>query len=73
MFSNVRGDGLLLGCELSEKWQDRARDILTKCTEQGLLVLMAGPNVIRLAPPLIISDADIIAGIEVMDRAISAL
>jgi len=73
VFSKVRGDGLLLGCELSAQWQDRARDILTRCTEEGLLVLMAGPNVIRLAPPLIIDDEDIVAGVAVLERAIAAL
>jgi acetylornithine/N-succinyldiaminopimelate aminotransferase len=73
LFTQVRGDGLLLGCELSEKWKDRARDILTQCTEEGLLILMAGANVLRLAPPLIIGEKDIVAGVAVMGRAIEGL
>ncbi len=73
LFNQVRGDGLLLGCELSEKWKDRARDILTQCTEEGLLILMAGANVLRLAPPLIIGEKDIVAGVAVMGRAIERL
>lgn len=73
LFAEVRGDGLLLGCELSEKWKDRARDILTRCTEQGLLILMAGNNVLRLAPPLIIEDEDIVGGVVIMGKAIESL
>lgn len=73
LFTQVRGDGLLLGCELSEKWKDRARDILTQCAEEGLLILMAGANVLRLAPPLIIEEKDIIAGVAVMGRAVERL
>ena len=73
LFAEVRGDGLLLGCELSDKWKDRARDILTRCTEEGLLILVAGANVLRLAPPLIISDEDIVKGVSIMERAIEGL
>ncbi|MGI9319353.1 MAG: acetylornithine/succinyldiaminopimelate transaminase [bacterium] len=73
LFDEVRGDGLLLGCELSEKWKDRARDILTQCTKEGLLILMAGANVLRLAPPLIIEDGDIVAGVAILKRAIESL
>lgn len=73
LFTQVRGDGLLLGCELSEKWKDRARDILTQCTEEGLLILMAGANVLRLAPPLIIEEKDIVVGAAIMGRAIEKL
>lgn len=73
VFAEVRGDGLLLGCELTEKWHGRARDILSQCVEQGLLVLMAGANVIRLAPPLIIEDADVLEGVERIGRAVRVL
>ena len=73
LFAEVRGDGLLLGCELSDTWQDRARDILTRCTDEGLLILVAGANVLRLAPPLIISDEDIVKGVSIMERAIEGL
>ncbi|MEJ2177957.1 MAG: acetylornithine/succinyldiaminopimelate transaminase, partial [Gammaproteobacteria bacterium] len=73
LFAEVRGDGLLLGCELSEKWKGRARDILTRCAEQGLLILMAGNNVLRLAPPLIVEDGDIVGGVAIMEKAIKSL
>ncbi len=63
VFSTFRGMGLLIGCELNEKYANRAKDILDLCSKQGLMVLMAGPNVIRFAPSLIISENDIDEGL----------
>ena len=73
VFAEVRGDGLLLGCELQGEWQDRARDILTACLDSGLMVLVAGTNVIRLAPALNIPDENIEEGLARMERALVSL
>ena len=73
IFKEVRGYGLLLGCELSESWQDRSRDVLNACMAQGLLVLVAGPNVIRLAPALNIENHEIDEGLEKIAKAIAGL
>ena len=70
VFKEVRGVGLLLGCELNEQYAGQARDILVSCTEMGLLVLVAGANVIRLAPPLNINDEDLDQGLQIMEAAI---
>ena len=51
----VRGAGLLVGLELDIA----AADVVKAGYEQGLLLVGAGPNVLRLAPPLIISRAEI--------------
>jgi acetylornithine/succinyldiaminopimelate/putrescine aminotransferase len=51
----VRGAGLLVGLELDIP----AADVVKAGYEQGLLLVGAGPNVLRLAPPLIISRAEI--------------
>lgn len=51
----VRGAGLLVGLELDIL----AADVVKAGYEQGLLLVGAGPNVLRLAPPLIISRAEI--------------
>ena len=71
VFREVRGEGLLIGCELCDTWQDRARDILTACTAHGLLVLVAGPNVLRIAPALTISKAEITRGLGLLEGAIA--
>lgn len=51
----VRGRGLLIGIELKE----RVQPTLVALMERGVLALPAGPNVLRLLPPLVISDAEI--------------
>jgi 4-aminobutyrate aminotransferase len=58
---DVRGLGLMIGIELvrDQKSKDRAPDlrdrVVQMCFERGLLVLGAGPNTIRLCPPLVIN------------------
>ncbi|MFO7642728.1 MAG: aspartate aminotransferase family protein [Candidatus Competibacteraceae bacterium] len=73
VFRELRGQGLLLGCELEEPWRGRSRDFIKAALEEGLLVLVAGPDVIRLAPSLIIPDELIEAGLERLERAITRL
>ena len=73
VFSEVRGMGLLLGCQLVEAWRGRSRDFIKAALDQGLLVLVAGPDVIRLAPSLIIPDECIEAGLNRLERAIAGL
>lgn len=59
IFSEVRGAGLLLGCVMTEQWQGRAKEFLAAGIDEGVMVLIAGPDVIRLAPSLIIPETDI--------------
>lgn len=73
IFKELRGKGLLIGCELTEPWHGRSRDFIKAGLEEGLLILVAGPNVIRLAPSLIIPDAMIAEGLQRFERAISKL
>ena len=73
VFRDLRGQGLLLGCELEEPWRGRSRDFIKAALDEGLLVLVAGPDVIRLAPSLIIPDELIEAGLKRLERAIARL
>ncbi|WP_019615288.1 aspartate aminotransferase family protein [Psychromonas ossibalaenae] len=59
VFKEVRGAGLLLGAVLNEQYKDRAKEFFLASAEQGLLVLVAGANVIRFAPALNISHEQI--------------
>lgn len=52
---SVRGLGLMLGIELKE----RVTPVLQKLQEAGLLALPAGPTVLRLLPPLVITQAEL--------------
>ena len=73
VFRELRGKGLLLGCELVEAWRGRSRDFIKASLDEGLLVLVAGPDVIRLAPALIIPDELIEEGLNRFERAIARL
>ncbi len=73
VFRELRGKGLLLGCELAEPWRGHSRDFIKAALDEGLLVLVAGPDVVRLAPALIISDPMIEEGLQRFARAIERL
>lgn len=59
IFSEVRGAGLLLGCVLTDEWKGKAKEFLNAGLNEGVMVLIAGPDVVRLAPSLIIPESDI--------------
>ena len=73
LFQDIRGQGLLLGCELVEAWQGRSRDFIQAALAEGLLVLVAGPNVIRLAPALNITEECVTEGLRRFEHAIAQL
>ncbi|PRB80487.1 aspartate aminotransferase family protein [Pseudomonas sp. MYb185] len=59
VFSSIRGQGLLVGAVLAERWRGQAGQVMQLAQQEGLLVLQAGADVVRLAPSLIIPEADI--------------
>lgn len=68
LFSTVRGMGLMVGLVLTERFKGRAKEF-SKLTEQHqLLTLIAGPDVVRLLPPLTVSDAEIDEGLARLRR-----
>lgn len=68
----VRGIGLMIGVELRES--EVAKRVQDRCFDAGVLVLTCGPgdNVLRLMPPLTVSDAELDLGIEALCAAIAA-
>lgn len=73
VFSEIRGKGMLLGCALNEQFAGRARDFLVASANEKLMVLVAGVNVVRFAPSLIIPDEDIKEGLARFERAVAAV
>ncbi|MED5499573.1 MAG: aminotransferase class III-fold pyridoxal phosphate-dependent enzyme, partial [Pseudomonadota bacterium] len=73
VFKEIRGMGLLIGAEMSDDFEGRARDILPLAIEQGLMILVAGPNVLRMAPSLVIPEADLQEGMARLELAIEQL
>jgi acetylornithine/N-succinyldiaminopimelate aminotransferase len=72
LFSEIRGCGLMLGAQLREAHAGKAGLILDLCVEQGLLLLQAGPDVLRFVPALNISDEDVAEGLERLRAALTA-
>lgn len=71
VFEQVRGDGLLLGAVLKAEYANQAKSIAQLAGEEGLLVLIAGPNVVRFTPSLIIPEQDISEGLQRLGRALA--
>ena len=70
VFAGVRGRGLMLGAVLAEAYKGRAGEILDHAAGHGLLVLQAGPDVLRFVPPLNISDEDLAEGVKRLEAAL---
>jgi predicted acetylornithine/succinylornithine family transaminase len=64
---DVRGRGLMRGIELEEP----AAPVVTAAREAGLLVLTAGPSVIRILPPLVIGTNDLDRGIAILEDVLA--
>ncbi|QBF25804.1 aspartate aminotransferase family protein [Pseudomonas tructae] len=73
LFTQVRGVGLLIGCVLSEAWKGKAKEVFNAAEKEGLMVLQAGPDVVRFAPSLVVEEADINEGLDRFERAAAKL
>ncbi len=71
VFSEIRGKGLLLGAVLTEQYQGQAKAFLNAAIDEGLMVLIAGANIVRFAPSLIIPDEDIHEGLARFEKAVA--
>jgi acetylornithine/N-succinyldiaminopimelate aminotransferase len=70
IFREIRGKGLMVGAELIEKYHGKAGDVIELARQHGVLVLVAGPNVIRFLPPLNISKAELDEGLDRLEKAL---
>jgi acetylornithine/N-succinyldiaminopimelate aminotransferase len=73
VFKDIRGMGLLIGAEVIDSLAGKAGEIVKASAAEGLFVLVAGPNVLRLAPSLIITEKDIADGLVRLDKAIATV
>lgn len=73
VFAKVRGSGLMLGMVLSDGWKGKAKDITKAAEAEGLMLLIAGPDVVRLLPALVVSDEQIDEGAARLRRALDAV
>ncbi|MFO7590658.1 MAG: 4-aminobutyrate--2-oxoglutarate transaminase [Acidimicrobiia bacterium] len=70
----VRGLGPMLAFEFVERTPDRAQAVVAKAFEQGLVLLACGlyGNVIRLLPPLTVTDEELEEGLAIMEASLGA-
>ena len=69
VFTDVRGRGLMLGAVLRAEFSGRAAEILDHAANAGLLLLQAGPDVLRFVPALNIGGEDVAEGLARLDAA----
>jgi acetylornithine/N-succinyldiaminopimelate aminotransferase len=65
----VRGKGLLLGL----KCKIPCKDLQSALVDLGMLTITAGDNVLRLLPPLVVTDSDIDAALDMLHKACAGL
>lgn len=73
VFAEIRGKGLLIGAELTEAYHGKAKDFLNAAMEEGVMTLVAGANVIRFTPSLVVPLEDIKLGLERYEQAIAKI
>ena len=65
---SVRGRGLLVGAELDRP----VGPVVDACRDEGLLVLSAGPDVLRLTPPLVVTSAEVAEALATIESVLAA-
>jgi len=73
VFEGVRGLGLLVGAPMSATWKGKAKEIVNAGLKHGVWTLVAGPDVLRMAPALNISEAEVAEGLSRLDAACAEL
>jgi acetylornithine/N-succinyldiaminopimelate aminotransferase len=68
---DIRGWGLINGMELSADIPQTAADIVNKAIQEGLLLVPAGPKVVRFVPPLIVTEAEVNRALQAVEKAIA--
>ncbi|WP_066152879.1 acetylornithine transaminase [Halalkalibacter krulwichiae] len=69
LVEEVRGKGLMLGIACKTE----VAPIIEACREKGLLVLPAGPKVVRILPPLIVTEDEIKTAIGILKDVLSTV
>jgi acetylornithine/N-succinyldiaminopimelate aminotransferase len=71
--SEVRGWGLINGLELQAESEVGAIEVVKAAMAAGLLLVPAGPKVVRFVPPLIVSELEIDRALSILDRVLATI
>lgn len=72
LFREVRGMGLLIGCVLADSYAGKAGELTQAALQEGLMILVAGGSVLRMAPSLLLTDEDREEALVRLERAVTA-
>lgn len=73
LVAEVRGWGLINGMELYAETTLTSADIVKAAMQEGVLLVPAGPKVVRFVPPLIVTAEEVEQVLQSIDRALSTL
>ncbi|MDO9422465.1 MAG: acetylornithine/succinyldiaminopimelate transaminase [Herminiimonas sp.] len=73
IFSEFRGQGLMIGMVLSADYVGRAQEIVRCAEKHGLMLLIAGPDVIRFLPALVVTEEQITEAGSLLRKALDTL
>lgn len=73
LFSEIRGRGLLIGAQLAKQYHGKAMALRDNAHNFGVMLLIAGANVLRFAPALNISDAEFELGMQRFEQMVNSL
>lgn len=68
--AEVRGWGLINGMELKADSEISAADVVKAAIDQGVLLVPAGPKVLRFVPPLIVTAEEVNVALQAVERAL---
>lgn len=71
VFSQIRGQGLLIGAQLAPQYKGKAKELLSLAAKHGLMMLNAGADVMRFTPSLIITQEELQEGMVALKAAIA--
>ena len=71
MIRDVRGKGLMIGVQFDSG--ETAESVQWAAFKRGLLVLEAGEDVVRLSPPLVVTDQDVDTAVKLFGEAVGAV
>lgn len=71
VFSQIRGQGLLIGAQLAPLYAGKAKELLALASKHGLMMLNAGADVIRFTPSLIITLEELQEGMSALRKALA--
>ena len=72
LFSEVRAAGMMIGAQLREPFANKGGAIMAAGIDHGVLLLTAGADVVRLLPPLNVSDEELEVGLQRLEAAVMA-